>query len=549
MKKLLNIILVVVFSTSILLLSSCEDMLSVDSNRYITVDQNTLSTSGDSVNSVLGILRCTQKIGERYILFGEMRADLLDVTPYTPASIRQINNFTVDSTNLYANPRDYYSIINNCNYFISRTSGANNPLTKENTLVHAIRAWTYMQIAINWGKVHYCTKPLLTVDDTQQNFPVLDIAALADSLIDDLQPLKGLSYPDYGDIYEKTGSTLKSTSLFIPIKLVLGDLYLWRGKTKADFENAATCYAEYIDASVSRFGVNPIYLHWTYDNYLQKNYETASPVDSWSMFMGASKYPETFTFIQMATTPSEGIVCPIPQNLSYFTASNVINDLWDDQTYTLHVDATSSAPAANYPISGDLRKLGNRRSLLSINGSDSPVSTLYKLGISNHILLYRLGLVMLRYAEAVNRAGYPATAFAVLKYGLKSTVLTDATKIPTSEQNANTSLVKIFTNAKFDTNIGVHARGCGNCEYSTNYKIAGTDSIAWVEEAICDELALETSFEGNRFGDLMRIASRRNDLDFLAKRVAAKHGGDSQLRGLLRNNKKNWYLPEFSNNK
>ncbi|HLP06159.1 MAG TPA: hypothetical protein VK152_12090, partial [Paludibacter sp.] len=347
MKKILDIALVVAFCTSIFALTSCEDMLTVDSNRYATVDQNPLSSTSDTVSTVLGLLKSMQKIGDRYILLGEMRADLLDVTPYTSAAIRQLSNYTVDSTNTYANPRDYYSIINNCNYFISRTSGAGSPLKSENALVHAIRAWTYMQIAINWGKAQYYTQPLLTVEDTKKNFPVLDIATLTDSLIADLEPYRNAAYPNYGKIYE-----FNSEELFLPMKLVLGDLYLWRGRTTADFENAATCYAGYIDSKVTSV-VQP-QLQWSYENYLLKNFETESPIDGWSMYMGASSTNEMITAIQMATVPSEGITSSIPSNNSYFKASRVIDDLWDDQVYyLLHEETTGIIKI--YPVSGDLR--------------------------------------------------------------------------------------------------------------------------------------------------------------------------------------------------
>ena len=72
------------------------------------------------------------------------------------------------------------------------------------------------------------------------------------------------------------------------------------------------------------------------------------------------------------------------------------------------------------------------------------------------------------------------------------------------------------------------------------------DSIKCVEDAICTELALETSFEGNRFGDLVRIALRRNDPDFQAKCIASKHEGSEfdRIYGLLPSDKKNWFLPE-----
>ncbi|HLP04584.1 MAG TPA: hypothetical protein VK152_04065, partial [Paludibacter sp.] len=201
-------------------------------------------------------------------------------------------------------------------------------------------------------------------------------------------------------------------------------------------------------------------------------------------------------------------------------------------------------------------KYGNVGGTVGGSGSYPTFTTLKKLAKSNHILLYRLGLVYLRYAEAVNRAGYPGTAFAVLKYGLSPLsldTLNYTDRIPLAEIGAEAPFITIFNKDKYVLAGGIHARGCGATEFATNYKIGGSagnlatkqDSITWVEEAICNELALETSFEGNRFGDLVRIASRRNDLDFLARRIAAKNGNDSRIYGLLSTDKKNWFLPEY----
>jgi len=60
-----------------------------------------------------------------------------------------------------------------------------------------------------------------------------------------------------------------------------------------------------------------------------------------------------------------------------------------------------------------------------------------------------------------------------------------------------------------------------------------------VEDLIVDEEALELAFEGSRFFDLMRVAHRRNDPNYLASRVARR---DASLLGKLQN-PDNWYFP------
>ncbi len=67
-----------------------------------------------------------------------------------------------------------------------------------------------------------------------------------------------------------------------------------------------------------------------------------------------------------------------------------------------------------------------------------------------------------------------------------------------------------------------------------------------LEEKIIKERALELAFEGERFYDLMRVAKRRNEPDWLARKVSAKFppGKRDQIRTLLQD-EANWYINYF----
>jgi len=522
-------------------LTSCDNILNIDSPRYVSDEDNSLSAPGDSVSSILGVLRQLQDVAESYILLGEMRADLLDVTEYTPAAIRELNDYTLSDTNTYVDPLPYYAIVNNCNYIISRTGDVENPLHKEHALARAIRAWTYMQIAFNWGKAVYVTEPMLSVEDTEKDYPEYDIPQLIDALIADLEPFVDAIYPNYATIYAFT-----STQMFFPMRVLLGDLYLWRGASTADYEQAATYYAEYLDAQQTGMTNTPPSIRWTYDNFTTAGFENATPRDSWTQVTYASSgNRELITAIQMATTRSEGKTCTLRDNYQYFGISPTLTDLWDAQTYVLHYQPEGGGSPVDYFTTGDCRKYGNIAGTVRLE-DETTISALTKIMMLSHVMLYRQGLIWLRYAEAVNRAGQPQAAFAVLKYGLNPLTFT----IFNAPEWQGVPYITVFNAPKYENSEGIHARGCGNSYYDPYYLIGDStmttlnDTILNVERLICNELAMETSFEGNRMQDLIRMALRRNDADFLATRIAAKHPADyNRIYNLLRD-RKNWFLPE-----
>ena len=176
----------------------------------------------------------------------------------------------------------------------------------------------------------------------------------------------------------------------------------------------------------------------------------------------------------------------------------------------------------------------------------SDVQTINKLP-ADFIALYRKQYIYLLYAEALCRAGYPHSAFAVLKFGLRNEE--NEKRIPAEERELAGDLIN-FPNDAFTTynTIGVHKRGSGDAECDTLYRIEKTisettDSIEMVEDLIVNEMALETAFEGLRYYTLMRVAMRRNDNSYLAEPISKRDGAkNAELYEKLMN-RENWYLP------
>lgn len=262
MKKTSLISLLIFSITFGSMFTSCEDMLSPDSERHsYTVAQDTLY-------SYWGIIKSLQKVAERYIVLGECRGELVDGTSYVSDSIKSILNFdrnnAVDGSCRYLHANDYYHIINSCNAYLAqcdtlRTTGTLQPyMLKEAAQVEAIRAWVYLQLVQVYGKVPFYTTPLITTDNITNFMNAYrtnptGIQATADNLIDLLgDGLKKaqkveLEYgmPQYLTYGISPNPVIHSTKFMFPLNLVIADLYLTKGDP-ASCKMAAQYYYDYL---------------------------------------------------------------------------------------------------------------------------------------------------------------------------------------------------------------------------------------------------------------------------------------------------------------
>ena len=177
-KYILPLALLAMIGASI---TSCDDMLDMGNDDVLYADENHLTQGTDTVNSFVGILAQLQKIAVRTNLYGELRGDLVVVNDNADADLKAISNFEVSDSNAYNNPRDYYAVINNCNYYLAN---ADTTLMErrydattlsaydfrvfqaEYCAVRAIRAWVYLQLGQVYGdNIPLVTEPILSLDD------------------------------------------------------------------------------------------------------------------------------------------------------------------------------------------------------------------------------------------------------------------------------------------------------------------------------------------------------------------------------------------------
>lgn len=561
------------FLVLLLLLSfmSCGKMLETDSEMVEFAGDNTLNTPEDTLHSVMGIIRQMQVVADRTILLGEIRADLMQVNESATTDIKALANVPMtDEANIYNRISDYYAIINNCNYYIANVDPNAQRLSKlifkrEYIAVKVFRAWTYLQLAKIYGKVPLVLNPLLTMEEAQQamNMNYTDIQGICDYFINDLSQYVGakddeeMEFPQYGIV-----NYFESKKLFIPLRVILGEMCLWAGR----YTDAARYLHDYLTKTSRPITVSSGRMTWNAEgmDFSKGEPRNVGLTDN----IANSGSDENITLIPMEDTEFYGVKSLLSNvyestiSNNYYaqvTPSAAMKKISSEEDF-VGVFATSATkkdtirvPKDNLRsalMAGDLRLYGNYGTRIvnrdETSDYSSEIQTITKLP-TYFVPLYRKQYIYLLFAEALNRAGFPHSAFAVLKYGLRNEE--NLKRIPVSELIPAAELINFPNDAFTSSNTyGIHGRGCGDVECDTLYRIEPTltettDTIQMVEDLIVNEMALETAFEGLRYYTLMRIAMRRNDNSFLAEPISRREGEKNMERFEKLMNRDNWYLP------
>ena len=406
-----------------------------------------------------------------------------------------------------------------------------------------------------------------------------------------------------------TEKEIQSKNIMIPVDVILGDLYLethqYENAAKHYFQYIVDnkMNASIIMASPSNEQLT------LFKEIMPEDFVSTSTSPSWSsIFSGSRDATDIITYIPLATNRMRGTVTELPRYFGYdfysttggnanssdrflktrqIDASQAYLSLTAKQDYYYQPAGSDEGSVDVYSIGiGDCRRYATMRQVTPSSRADSAYHVIVKFNSAN-VPIYRRSTIYLRLAEAINRMGYPDAAFAILKDGInydgdaehpnRLVEHGDSTDLGSGRYIKQTTAVMLSTTLPFLTEenrnlfqrgYGIHSRGSNNTRGRSGYQynaivgqkldeLAATfnldmesltlqDTINAIEDILCDEMALELAFEGNRFGDLTRLARHKNN----AGLYGANFGGEWIARKLEYKNpvkslrdEKNWYLP------
>lgn len=467
-----------------------------------------------------GLYNTLQGLVEQNFVLGELRGDL--VTPAKGArnnpDMYEFMCHDISPDNKYLDWSGYYTLINQCNdalaalpilYEKADTITELMPKVYKHVVgeVLWLRSWAYFSLVKNWGDVPFVTEPLYRAQDIKE-YPVTKEDKILDQLeVDITWAVNNLNVQwAWGQGTSISKYWNHETVNMAPAVCLLAEVLMYRGKLQDAWNNNVLLKImehQYVDgtpgheedwnATYNLTGVNfdggkewfNVLFRWAVEDYRSSWYEQGLVIafDTESG-AGTGYYHETHPLGKFTSNRlEEGELYVLKPSVPSIRIWTELRDTYRGRGYSYYVDGVDTIIWKHVGIDPN----GTRR------GIDRT------LGVGN-IMLLRCVDTYLRGAETANRLGLSQRAIDVM-------------------------------------NLVRNRAGVMPVAFKSNA------TIEEIENTIIDERAAELAYESVRWDDLVRIAKRRNDPNYLIDRVVAAAPASQReaLRARLELQSFNWW--------
>ena len=528
------------------LLTSCSDFLEIEPLNEIVLE-NFWNEKADVDGIIAGCYSGLQADGlvRRMIIWGEARSENIGagLNSTDDANLLNVLNENIMATNGYTSWDGFYNIINRCNTVIKYAPqvAENDPSYTQSELqaniaeMVALRSLCYFYLIRTFRDVPYSTEAF-TDDNQKFNLPATKFDTVLDSLINDLERVKGQAvkyYPTTTPLYQ-TGRITQDA-----IHAMLCEMYLW----KKDYQKCIY-YADLVIASkktmaeeilamgggdggyvlgatgsnaFERYNGYPLVSEQVMSGYYGNAYSTLFGKDVESE-RALARQEIIFQLVFKDDPNGNNMPANSAVNVFYGNASvlrgylapsdYLIDDIAKESGRTIFADKNKNIDARIYENCNKLFKSINKYATQSVliqatGTSSSPTSITYNNMYSDgnngaNWVIYRLTDIMLLKAEALAQTMREGSDNETIAYN--APILAQAFRL---------------VNA-------VNKRAI--CQTTLQDTLVATDynTKSQMEELVLQERQRELMFEGKRWYDLVRRSQRDGNTQTLVNAALRK---------------------------
>ena len=509
-----------ILHSSFFIFTACDDFLSIVPLNDIVLEN--YWTEEADVNSVVNSCYAQLESNDcinRMLIWGEVRSDNFTNGSGTGNDLNQILKENILETNSLTTWQCFYQCINRCNTVIHYAPGVHaiDPNYTEAEMkahiaeVSAIRDLCYFYLIRAFRDVPYTTQP--SIDDTKEfRIPAQKFEVVLDSIINDLEAVKGDAVRSYGDESVENKCRITRWAIYA----MLADMYLWKGEYQKTIDYCDLIIDEKIREYEEEFEEDPTGM--TVELY--GKYPLISEAPSSSTYAG-NAYDEIFgtgnsfesifelNFVQNQST-TNGTVANY-----YGSSSNAAGQL-SAPSY-LFTDAY--AGLNDYFKKTDVRFLENM--------AESNSRILVKKYVNEEV----------RFRSTTTTGGMPTVTSSARSQNFANWIIYRLTDVILMRAEAEVELAgnvekgASVSDAQLDHYRRAFAGVSAVWRRANLKRVATTDTLVFddyaasrmdMENLVLDERQRELMFEGKRWFDLVRLCRREGENSRMIQKVSPK---------------------------
>lgn len=188
--------------------TACDDFLNPEQGLVLSED-NIPADEVEMRSISLGLYSLQQDLVEQIVMLGELRADLLTVTPNADPDLIEINSHQITEANRYASPARFYKLIAACNKVVRILENTHPEVVDPSSVITnyhrmygeaiAMRSWSYFNAVRIYNEIPYIPETLNSIEEI--NAFVNSPGTYTDSIYIDYSPLGAI---DTDTIFDTT---------------------------------------------------------------------------------------------------------------------------------------------------------------------------------------------------------------------------------------------------------------------------------------------------------------------------------------------------------